>query len=185
MACAAETLREALEGAAHFRRAEEAHPKAELVVLRESPLGQVRGADQKGGGPVSELGEDCFRVEEARAFTDDADLKLTWERFHQVRELLEDIRRAEVLPVEREDERSLAAGLKAFAHRGLEQVDTVRGGERGDEHELLSALDVVLNALEVRAARGGCKKLHVHIEVPAKTTFDWPNPASPRFLLRK
>ena len=135
--------------------------------------------------PVWELGEDRLRVQEARALTDDADLKLIWERLHQARELLEDVRRVEVLPVEREDERSLATRLKALPHRGLEQGDAVRGGERGDEHEVLGALDVVLNALEVRAARVGCEELHVHIDVPARTTFGWPNPASPQVRLRK
>jgi len=121
VARAAEALREALEGKAHLWLAQEVHPESKLVVLCESPLGQVRGADQKGGSPVGELGEHRLRVQEARALTDYADLKLIWERLHQPRELLEDVRRVEVLPVEREDERSLAAGLKALAHRGLEQ----------------------------------------------------------------
>ena len=166
VACAAEVLREELERAAHFRHAEEVHPETELVVLRESPLGQVRGADQKGGASVWELGEDRLRVQEARALTDDADLKLIWERLRQARELLEDVRRVEMLPVEREDERPLAARLEARPHRRLEQGDAVRGGERGDEHEVLRARDVAPNALEVRAARIGCEELHVHIDVP-------------------
>lgn len=39
VAGAAEALREALERSAHFRLAEEVHPEAELMVLRESSLG--------------------------------------------------------------------------------------------------------------------------------------------------
>jgi hypothetical protein len=42
VARAAETLREALELAAYFGLAQEAYPKAEFMVLREGPLGQVR-----------------------------------------------------------------------------------------------------------------------------------------------
>ena len=185
MARAAEALREALERLAHFRLAEEVHPEAELVVLRESPLGQVRGADQKGGGAVWELGEHRLRVQQARALTDDADLKLIWERLHQARELLEDVRGVEVLPVEREDERPLAARIKARPHCRLKQGDAVRGGERGDEHEVLRARDVALNAIEEGAALVGCEELHVHVDVLTRKTFGWPNPASPQCRLRK
>jgi hypothetical protein len=175
---ATEVLREALESAAHVRLAEEAHPEAELVVLRESLLGQVRGPDQKGRVSVSELGEDRLRVQEASALGDDADFKLIRERLRQARELLEHGSRIEMLPVEREHERPLAARLEAPSHRGLKQGDAVRGGERGDEHEVLSALDVMLNTLEIRAARIGCEELHVQVDVPNRTTFRWANSAS-------
>ena len=119
-------------------------------------------------------------MQEARTLTYDAKLKSFRECLHQGRELLEDFRRVEVLPVEREDDRPLAARLKALAHRGLEQSDAVRGGERGDEYEVLSARDVALNAFEVRAAHGGCEELHVHLDVPTRITFGWLNPASPQ-----
>ena len=42
VASAAEALREALECEAYFRLAKEVYPEAEFMVLRESPLGQVR-----------------------------------------------------------------------------------------------------------------------------------------------
>lgn len=171
VARAAEALRETLKCSAHVWFAEEVHPESELVVLRESSFGQVCGADQKGGGSVWELGEHRLRVEEARALTDYTHLKLIWERLRQTRELLEDGRGVEMLPVERKDERPLAARIKARPHRRFEQGDAVRSGKRGDDHEVLRARNVALNALEVRAARSGCEKLHVHIDVLTRKTF--------------
>jgi hypothetical protein len=105
-------------------------------------------------------------VEEACAFTNDANFEPFRERVQQGRKPLEDVRRVEVLPVERKDERPLAAGLKALAHGGFEQGDAVRSGERGDEHEVFRVFDVALNARQVGTARGRCEKLHVHVELP-------------------
>ena len=141
MGCAAEALHEALKCEAHFRLAEQVYPEAEFVVLRESLLGQVCGADQQSRLPIGEFGKHSFRVQEARAFKNDADFESIGERLHEVCELLKHIRRVEVLPVQREDDRSLSTGLEALAHRGLEQRDAVRGGERRDEHEVLRARD--------------------------------------------
>src|SRR4051812_47189172 len=100
---AAEALRKKLECSADLRLAEEIDPEAELVVLRESPLGQVCGTNQKGGCSVSELGEHRLCVKETRAFTDDSHLKFIWKRRHQCGQHHENVRRIEVLSVEREN----------------------------------------------------------------------------------
>lgn len=75
------------------------------------------------------------------------------------------------MPVEREHERPLPAGLKALAHRGFQQTDSVSAGERGNKHEVLRAGDVGLDAVKVRAARSRCEKLHIHVAVLTRKHF--------------
>ena len=85
------------------------------MVLRESSLRQIGGTYQQSCVAVWQFGEHCLCVEETRAFMNDADLKPLGERIHQGCELLEHVRRVEVLPVQCEDERPLTTGLEALA----------------------------------------------------------------------
>ena len=75
------------------------------------------------------------------------------------------------MPVECEDERPLAACIKARPRRLLKQSDAVRSGERDDDYEMLRDPDVALNAIKVGAARGRCEKLHVHVEILTRITL--------------
>jgi len=79
---------------------------------------QVCGADQKSSSPVGELGEQppSRAGGPARSRTMRTS-SLFGNASTKVRELLKDICCVEVLPVEREDKRSLAARIKALAHR--------------------------------------------------------------------
>jgi hypothetical protein len=106
----------------------------------------------------------------------DADTKFG-EQLHQTGELVEHVCRIEVLPVQGEHDRPLAAVLQALSDCRFQQSDAVRRGKRGDDHEEICASDIVSNTFEVLATHGGCEKLHVHVNASARKTFRYyPRP---------
>ena len=140
------------------------------MVLRVGLFGQVRGADEKGSGSVFGLGEYGLRVQQTRAFTDDPDLKFIRELLHEGCQLFKHGCGIEMLPIERQDERPLAPCVKACSHRRLQQCNTVRGGECGDEHEVLRLRDIATNLFKPGATHGGREKLQFHNHVLASRT---------------